>query len=138
MPGNETQTKSPRQFFPPEWIKSDIPAGQTTVIPMGIVGVPLINSMPMPRPGSVVSVGVVLSQAITNQFVRLEVFKNGSGTGKTRDITPSHGTKTLFEFEPGTLPFGKGTELGFGWGSHPGLAPADVIEMLVIAEIQFD
>lgn len=138
MPGNTTQVKSPRQFFPPEWIKSSIPAGQTTGVPMEIVGVPLINSMPMPRPGSIVSVGLVLSQAVTNQFIRFEITKNGSGTGKTKDMSSAEGTKQIWEFEPGVLPFSKGDELGFNWGSHPAMAPSGIIEALIVVEVQFD
>lgn len=137
MPGNDTVIKSPRQFFPIEWIKTGITAGQTTGTPMEIVGVPTIRTMPMPRKGSIVSVGIVLSEAVTAQFVRFIVTKNGVETNKSTDITPSDGTKKLLEFDSGKLVFDKGDVLGFNWGTHPGFAPSGVIEALIICEVQF-
>ena len=137
MPGNDTVVKSARTFFPPEWIKSGITAGQLTGLPMAIVGVPLINAMPMPRKGSIVSVGIVMSGAVTAQFIRFIITKNGVETNKSTDMDAAAGAAKILEFDPGKLVFDKGDRIGVNWGSHPGLLPSGVIEALIIFEVQF-
>jgi hypothetical protein len=130
--------KSPRQFFPPEWIKTAIPAGQATGVPMEIAGVPTIKTVPMPRSGSIVSAGIVLSEPVTAQFIRFAITKNGAETSKTTDMVPGDGSAKIFEVEPGRLVFEKGDRLGINWGSHPGMLPSGVIEALIIFEVQFN
>jgi hypothetical protein len=135
MPGNETQYETARAYFPATWNKENITAGQTTGVPMDIAGIGL-KSLPFAEKASVVSVAIVLSDAVTAGFIRFELTKNGNPTGKTVDMNATTGTKKLWEFPPGKLVANKGDEIGFLWGSSGSLAPSGSIEAVLLVEVQ--
>lgn len=125
-----------RVFLPVSWQKIGVTAGQTTGVPMDIPGMSL-TAFPLAHAGSLVSVGIVLSEAVTAGFIRLELTSNGTPTGKTLDITSAQGTKHIWEFAAGELSGSKGQELGINWGSNTGLLPSGTIELNVFFEVQW-
>lgn len=135
MAGNETEYKSPRNYLPVFWWKDNILAGQATGLPMTINNLPF-EKFPFAKKASLVTLGIVLSEAITAGLIRFEITKNGTATGKTFDMDASKGKKALWEFDPGILVGGKGDELGILWGSSGTLAPAGVIEAAIFVEVQ--
>lgn len=137
MPGNTTSYTSSRTFLPAIWKKTGITAGQTTGLPMPIVGITR-DELPFPRRASIVSVGIVLTAVVTAGLIRFELTKNGSATGRTLDMDSTSGTKQIWEIDPGLLVGDKGDELGVLWGSSAGLLPDGTIEAGIYFEIQWD
>lgn len=136
MPGNDTRVRSDRVFPPAFWKVVGATAGQTTGVDMDIAGITR-NVFTLPRDASLMSVGVVLTQAVTAGFLRFEITKNGSPTGKTKDIDSSSGLKQIWEFKAGELTGDKGDDIGFQWGSNAGLLPTGTIEAVLYIELQF-
>ncbi len=136
MPGNTTIYKEHRTFIPAIWKKVGVTSGQATGIAMEIAGITK-STLPLPREASIVSVGIVLTAAFTAGFMRLEISKNGTGTGKTLDMDPAKDVQHIWEFEPGELIGSKGDELGILWGSNGALAPSGSIEAAVFVEVQW-
>lgn len=125
-----------RVFLPVIWQKKNVTANQTTGVPMDIVGL-AIKQLPLSRNGSLMSVGVVLSTAVTAGFIRLEMTRDGVATGKTLDITSATGTKRVWEFAANELIGTKGQDLGVNWGSNAALLPTNTIELNVFFEVQW-
>lgn len=136
MPGNETLVRSARVFPPCFWKKAGVTAGQGAGETMPIVGITR-TSFTFPRAASLMSVGVVLTAPVTDGFVRFEVTKNGSPTGKTFDMDSTKGIKQIWEFAAGKLKGSKGDDLGFQWGSNTALLPSGTIEAVIYVELQF-
>jgi hypothetical protein len=136
MPGNETLVRSPRSYPPAFWRKVGVTAGQATAETMGIVGVTR-PGFPLARDASLMSVGVTLTEPVTDGLIRFEVLKNGAPTGKTYDMDSSKGELQIWEFEAGEMTGDKGDEIGFQWGSNAGLLPSGTIEAVVYVELQF-
>ena len=136
MPGNDTVVKSPRGYLPAFWKKVGVTAGQTAGVAMAIAGISKVE-IPLARKGSLVSIGVTLTEAVTAGLIRFEVTKNGTATGQTFDMDASSGLKQIWEFDPGVLVGNKGDELGFVWGSSGSLAPSGTIEAVLYAEMQW-
>ena len=128
-----TMPKSPLPGF---WKKTNIPAGQATGVAMDIVG-KTNNYFVFQRKGSLVAVVIELTAAVTANFIRFEITKNGSATGKTFDMTSTEDTEAIWEFEPGVLVGNKGDKLGFLWGSHASLTPDGTIEAVIYPEVQW-
>jgi hypothetical protein len=124
-----------RSFFPASWTHAAIAKGQTTGIPM-LVSATSFAELPVPRAISVVSVSIVLSEAVTANFIRFEVTKNGVPTGKTVDMDAAAGSAKIWEFASGRFMLEKGDRIGVNWGSHPSLAPNGVIDALVFFEVE--
>lgn len=127
---------SSRSFFPSEWVKDSIPAGQVVGVPMDIAGFNAIKSFPFPRKASIVTVGIVLSQAVTSDFIRFALTFDGVEQSQTIDMVSADGDQKLWTFAPGKLVVSKGVRLGVNWGSHPSMTPDGVIEALVAFEVQ--
>ena len=127
MPGNETLNRSDRVFPPCFWKAVGVTSGQGTGVVMPIPGISM-TGFPFPRAASLMSIGIMLSEPVTDGFLRFEVLKNGVPTGKTFDMTSATGKRQIWEFEAGKLTAGKGTEIGFQWGSNASFAPSGVIE----------
>lgn len=123
--------------MPSFWKVTGITAGQTTGVPISVIGITR-DSIPMARHASVVSVGCLLSEAITNGLIRIEATRNGIDTGRTFDLTGSSGTKAIWELTPGGNVLTKGQELGFKWGSSGTLTPSGTIELTIFVEIQWE
>jgi len=137
MPGNETVSKSKRAFLPVIWNKTDFTAGQLIGVPMAIGGFPSsIVEFTLPRKSSILSIGIMLSAAVTAGFIRFELTKNGVATGKTVDMNVAAGTRKLWEFEPGALVCNKGNEIGILWGSNNTMAPSGSIDGVLFIEVQ--
>jgi hypothetical protein len=136
MPGNNTTYKDSLTFLPATWTASGLTAAQAVGVPLTISTMPT-DQLPFPRRGSLMSVGVVLSTAVTNGLIRLELTRDGIDTGITFDITAASGTKALWEFAPGQLVGNKGQELGIKWGSSGSLLPTLVIDLAVVFEVQW-
>lgn len=137
MPGNVTSNVSNRCFLPSFWKVTGVTSGQATGVPMNLLGVTR-DSIPMARRASIVSVGFLLSEAVTAGLIRVEATLNGADTSRTFDLTSSHGTKTIWEFDPGDTVLDKGDELGFKWGSSGTLAPSGTIELACFVEVQWE
>ena len=136
MPGNDTRVRSDRVFPPAFWKKVGLTAGQSSGEVMPIVGITR-TGFTLPRAASLMSVGVVLTEAVTAGFARFEVLKNGNPTGRTFDMDSNKGERQIWEFPAGQLTGDKGDELGFQWGSSASFAPSGVIEAVVYVELQF-
>lgn len=129
--------KQRRAFLPVSWGKSGFTAGQSTGEAMSITGFPSgIFEFVFPRLTSLVTVGVLLSAAVTAGFIRFEIIKNGVGTGKTIDVDASKGTATMWELDPGTVKGAKGDRIGIQWGSSGILAPDGTIDGVLFFEVQ--
>ena len=126
----------PRSFFPPLWVKTNIPAGQTTGVPMDIAGVSTLKNFPTSEELSIVTVGIALSQAVTANFIRFVLTYDGVEQSQTVDMTSSDGNQRLWRFDPGKVVVSSGVRLGVNWGSHPSMAPDGVIEALVAFQVQ--
>jgi len=126
---------SSRTFFPASWYAEDIPAGQTVGVAMKVTGTSF-ETLPMPRESSMMSVGIVLSEAVTAGFIRFELTLNGAGTGKTLDMESGDGAAKIWEFKSGRFMLTKGQRIGVDFGSHPDLLPAGVIDALVFFEME--
>lgn len=137
MAGNTTQYTQPRIYLPAIWRKAGVTAGQTTGVPMDMTGVGL-PGLPLPRKASLISVGLLLSAAVTSQFIRFELTINGAATGITGDMTASNGTARIWEFNPGQVLLNKGDRIGVNWGSHPGLTPSGSIDAHAYMEFQWE
>lgn len=122
-----------RTYLPTIWQESNVTAGQATGVALDIIGTSLVQ-LPMARAGSIMSLGIVLTSAVTAGLLRLEITRNGTDTGRTFDITS--GDKKIWEFEAGQLAFTKGQELGVKWGSNAELAPTG-FELNVFFEVQW-
>jgi hypothetical protein len=130
--------KSPRQWLA-DWVKEGVTANQTTGADMAIVGYPLsIKILPLARKTSLVTVGIILSAAVTAGLIRFEIVKNGTPTGQTFDMTSTEGTKQMWTFNPGTLTGVKGDEIGIQWGSNAALLPTGTIDSVLSLEVQDD
>jgi hypothetical protein len=136
MPGNDTRVRSDRVFPPAFWKKVGVAAGQTTGVNMDIAGIAR-NVFTLPRPASLMSVGVVLTAPVTAGLIRFEITKNGTPTGKTFDMDSTTGAKQIWEFKAGELTGDKGDDLGFQWGSSGTLQPDGTIEAVLYVELQF-
>lgn len=134
---NTTSYISNRCFLPSFWKATGVTSGQTTGVPMSLIGITR-DSMPLARKASIVSVGMMLSEAVTAGFLRVQATLNGADTAKTFDLTAAQGTKTIWEFEPGDIVLGKGDEVGFKWGSSGTLAPSGSIEVTCFVEVQWE
>jgi hypothetical protein len=137
MPGNATSYRSARVFLPAFWRKTGIAAGQSTGLPMGIVGITK-DTLPLVRKASIVSVGITLTTPVTAGLIRFELTKNGVGTGITKDITLADGTRKIWELDPGQLVGNKNDEVGFLWGSSGSLTPDGTIEAVIYVEVQWE
>lgn len=122
-----------RTFLPVTFQETNVIANQSTGVALGVVGTSL-EQIPMARAGSIMSLGIVLTSAVTAGLLRLELTRNGTDTGRTFDITS--GDKKIWELEAGQLSFTKGQELGLKWGSSAALAPTG-FEMNVFFEVQW-
>jgi hypothetical protein len=136
MPGNTTINVMQRAYLPAMWRQVDIAAGQATGLAMSIPGISKVE-IPMARKCSIVSVAITLSESITAGLIRFELTKNSVATGKQFDMTSAHGTKHIWEFEPGDLVGDKGNELGMLWGSSGSLTPDGSIEAVLYIEVQW-
>jgi hypothetical protein len=137
MPGNETIEKSPKAFLPVSWKKEGFTSGQATGVAMEIAGSPLsIVEFTLLRKTSLRTVGIKLTQGVSAGFVRFEITKNGSPTGKTVDMDSAAGAKKLWTFRPGELAGDAGDEIGLLWGSSGSLTPSGTIDGVVFFEIQ--
>lgn len=136
MPGNATKYSSVRFYFPTEWVESAIPAGQVSGIPMSLVGLSVIDSIPAPDTLSIVSVGIVLSEPVTSQYIEFRLTIDGVEQTPGIQMGSSDGTQKLRDLDPGKLVIQKGQRIGVNWGSHPGLVPNGSIEALIILEVQ--
>lgn len=137
MPGNETLDRSRVAYFPAEWVKDNIPAGQTTAAAMGIPGVNKVMSLPLLKRATLRAVVIKLSQPITAGFIRFQLTRNGAGVGPEVDMNAGTGMVFQHQLKPGQLVADAGDEIGVQFGSHPALAPAGVIEALVLLGIEF-
>ena len=135
MPGNTTSYKSPRAFLPSFWTKNDILAGESTGQYMDLAGL-TIKELPLPRRSSIVSIGLIVSQAVTAGLIRVELFKNDVATGVTQDITSESGLRKFWEFDPGKFVVDKGDRIGFKWDSSGSLSPSGSIDLAVFVEVQ--
>jgi hypothetical protein len=132
-----TENKQPRAFLPVQWSKSGFSAGQSTGIAMAITGFPSgINEFTLLRDTSLVTVGILLSSPVTAGFIRFEVVKNGSATGKTVDVNSGSGLAAMWEIKPGTMRGTKGDRIGVQWGSSATLAPSGTIDGVIFFEVQ--
>jgi hypothetical protein len=136
MPGNTTRYADSRFYFPTEWVKASIPAGQVSGVPMPIVGLSVIDSIPAPDELSVVSVGIVLSEPVTNQYIEFRLTIDGVEQTPGIQMTPSDGDQKLQILDPGKLVIQRGQRIGVNWGSHPGMTPNGTIEAIVVFEVQ--
>jgi hypothetical protein len=126
----------PRQFLPGVWAHTNFAAGQTTGVAMALAGWPSgFKAVVLPRQMSLVTVMVGLTAAVTSGFLRFELTKNGTDTGKTLDMDSSHGQIRVVKFVPGALVGDEGDRIGIKWGSHPSLAPSG-IDGVVTFEVQ--
>lgn len=132
---NTTSYISNRCFLPSFWKATGLTSGQTTGVTMSLIGITR-DSMPLARKASIVSVGMLLSEAVTAGFIRVQATLNGADTAKTFDLTGP--TKVIWEFEPGDIVLSKGDEIGFKWGSSPALAPSGSIELTCFVEVQWE
>ena len=138
MPGNVTTERSMvRAFLPVVWQKAGVTAnmsapGEAMVIPGMSIG-----TLPLPRDGSIITVGIVLTTPVTTGLIRFEVTKDGGLTGKQFDMTPASGVTSLWTFKPGELQFAKGDRAGLNWGSSASLVPTGTIEANVFIEVQW-
>lgn len=137
MAGNTTSYISNRSFLPSFWKVTGVTSGQATGVPISVIGITR-DTIPMARKASVVSVGIMLSQAVTAGLIRIEGTLNGTDTGRTFDMTSAEGTKAIWEFTPGDIVLNKGQELGFKWGSSGTLAPSGTIELTCFVEVQWE
>ena len=137
MPGNDTIEKSAKTFLPVFWTKTGFDSGQSTGVPMGISGFPSsIVEFALPRKTSLRTVGIMLSQAVTAGFIRFELTKNGSPTGKTVDVDVVAGSRKMWTFDPGELVGDAGDEVGILWGSSASLLPSGTIDGALFLEVQ--
>ena len=136
MPGNDTKIRSDRVYPPAFWKKVGVTAGQSVGETMSIVGITR-TGFTLARAASLMTVGVVLTAPVTAGFMRFEITKNGTPTGKTFDMDDSTGVKQIWEFKAGELTGGKGDDIGFQWGSSGSLAPSGTIEAVLYVELQF-
>jgi hypothetical protein len=137
MPGNETIDQSRRVFLPAEWRAASIPAGQATPIALAIPGFTAIDAMPLAERATLRSVGIVLSQPVTAGLIRFQLTRDGALVGPTFDMTSASGDKAQWTFKPGELVGAKGAAVGVALGTSGTLAPAGVIEALVVIDVQF-
>lgn len=135
MAGNTTAYISNRCFLPSFWKATGVTSGQTTGVAMNLIGITR-DGMPLARKASIVSVGVMLSEAVTAGFIRLQATLNGADTAKTFDMTGP--TKAIWEFDPGEIVLSKSDEIGFKWGSSGTLAPSGSIEVTCFVEVQWE
>ncbi len=136
MPGNTTIYKVPRTYLPAFWQKIGVTAGQATGVAMGITNITR-TEIPLARKGSIVSVGITVTSAVTAGLIRFELTKNETPTGKTFDMTSSSGLEQIWEFDPGALVGDKGDDLGVLWGSSGALLPTGTIEAVLYFEVQW-
>ncbi len=131
------ENKQSRSWLPVSWGKSGFTSGQAVGVAMEINGFPAgIKEIALARNTSLVTIGILLSSAVTAGLIRFEIVKNGSATGKTFDMTSSEGLKTMWEFNPGILTGAKGDTVGLLWGSSGSLNPSGTIDGVVFFEVQ--
>lgn len=136
MPGNDTEYKAHRTYLPTKWKATNIPAGQTTGVEMDIPD-QTRNDFVLARKASLISIGILLSEAVTDGLIRFELTKDGVDTGKTVDMTSSSGTEAIWELKPGELVGDKGAKIGFKCGSSAALLPDGTIEAVLYPEVQW-
>jgi hypothetical protein len=137
MPGNTTVSKSRKAFLPVFWAKAGFTSGQTTGVAMPISGFPsAIMEFVLPREVTLLTIGIMLSQALTAGFLRFELTRNGTPTGKTVDVDVAAGTRKLWTLRPGELTGDAADEVGLLWGSSPTMAPSGVIDGVIFFEVQ--
>lgn len=135
MPGNDTIYTSSRRFFPAVWTATDVAADSSGEI--GIAGFPAgLDKMPFPRRGSIVSIVVALSEAITAGQIVARVTKDSVNTGDIVTIQDTAGTRRVEDFDPGVITFNRNHNLGFRLSSSATLAPAGVIDLVIYVEVQ--
>jgi len=122
-----------RVYLPVVWQESNVTANQATGVELSLIGLSM-TQFALPRAGSILALGIMLSQAVTAGLLRLEITRNGTDTGKTFDVTS--GDRKLWEFEAGELSFNKGQELGVKWGSNAALSPTG-FELDLVFEVQW-
>jgi hypothetical protein len=137
MPGNTTISKSRKVFLPVFWAKVGFTPGQTTGVAMPISGFPgTILEFVLPRETTLLTVGIMLSQALTAGFLRFELTRNGTPTGKTVDVDSAVGTRKLWTLRPGEVTGDVADEVGILWGSSPAMAPSGVVDGVIFLEVQ--
>ncbi len=137
MPGNATKYTGARAYLPVVWSVTGIAAN--VVAPgqvMSLNGLPF-NEFPLARDGSIVSVGIKISAAVTAGLIRFELTKGGVLTAEQFDMDSSSGLKSIWEFEPGELTFAKADEVGINAGSSAALLPAGTIDAILGIEVQW-
>ena len=131
-----TRYQDPRTYLPAVWQKVGVTADQTAGVAMTIPSISKVD-LPFARKGSVVSVGITLTDAVTAGFIRFELTKDGTPTGKTFDMDSASGLHSIWEFPPGDLVGLKGEEIGILWGSNAALLPTGTIEAVLYVEVQW-
>lgn len=127
----------PRQFMPVYWKQTNFVSGQGSAVSMEIPGFPSgMVDIALTREASIVSVGFMLSAALTAGFIRVQLTRNGAAVGPTRDITSSDGVKGIWEIAPGKLVGSMGNALGIQWGSNAAMAPSGSIDGVFFIEVQ--
>lgn len=135
MPGNTTLYKSPRAFLPMLWTANNLPPNANVVA--GVAGLQAgLDQVPMARAGSVAAVLVVLSEAVTSQFITVTLRKNGSNTSTQVQINPVDGTTKVAELPLGDTAYAVGDTVGIAVSTPAGLAPAGQIDLAVYLEVQ--
>lgn len=128
----------PRAFLPVFWRQLNFTSGQATALPLTIPGFPssMDERISIVRQSSLVTVGIMLSAALTAGLLRFELTIDGTGTGDTIDMVPADGARKLRTLAPGKLVLAKGDRVGVQWGSSGAMAPSGSIDGVIFLEVQ--
>lgn len=135
MPGNTTLYKSPRAYLPIVWTHNNIAVNADII--MAAAGLPVgLTQVPVAAAGSVTSIIVLLSEAVTNGTLTLTLRKNGSDTAEQVEFTDADGTTKVAELQPGAVNLVEGDTLGVRAVSSVPFAPAGQLDIVVYLELQ--
>lgn len=134
MPGNETTYKSPRSFLPALWVENNVPQSADRVLE--VAGAPSgLSQFPVAQCGSITSIVVVLSEAVTAGEITVSLRKNGVNLS-SQVIVPADGTTKIGAIPPGEAHYDPGDTVGVHVASSSGLQPNAQIDLGVYLELQ--
>lgn len=135
MPGNETIYKSPRAYLPIVWVDNNLPVNADRN--MAAAGFPVgLDAVPAAKAGSLTSIAVLLSEAVTNGTITLTLRLNGVATTTQVTMDDTDGTTKVVDFTPGDVPLAVGDTIGFHLATGIPFQPSAQIDVIVYVETQ--
>ena len=135
MPGNETIYKSPRAYLPIVWVDNNLPVNADRN--MAAAGFPAgLDQIPVAKDGSLTSVVLLLTQAVTSGTITLTLRINGVATATQVTMDDTDGTVKVAEIAPGAVALVEGDTIGFHLATTTPFSPAAQIDVIVYVETQ--